>query len=282
MKRRIAGWMALLLLPALAHANCFNGQLPQPEWGQAAAASSLRLVLMQPNGQPFGAASGVVVASSGTSRDPGNRVLTAGHVVREVARVPGAWLAAWSSDGVFLGRLETVAEASPGPASRLSAHNVPGGLRSGDAAVLRMAAPSPDGARLYPAIPGLRLAQRQPTGLLVGEFRTPAGIDPGASGAGAIASDGTLLGVTAFKAIDRTASRVQLLEPDAAGGPARLIRLPEQAQGYATTLADPAILAALGQAGQVGRARGPLRLHVTVPAYVAGACVVFRAAMGPP
>ena len=282
MKRLIAGLGGLLLLPALAQASCFSGQLPQPDWGQAAAASSLRLELMQSNGQRFGSASGVVVASSGTSGDPADRVLTAGHVVREVARMPGAWLAAWSSGGVFLGRLETAAEASPGPAFRLSAHNVPGGLRFGDAAVLRMAAPSADGARLYPAIPGLRLAPRQPTGLLVGEFRTPAGIDPGASGAGVIASDGTLLGVMAFKAIERTASRVQLLEPDAAGGPPRMIRLPEQGRGYATTLADPAILAALGQAGQVGRARGPLRLHVTVPAYVAGACVVFRAAMGPP
>lgn len=279
MKRLVAG-LAALLLPYVAHANCFNGQIPHPEWGRAAAASSLRLVLMQPSGQPFGAASGVVVASSGTSGDPSNRVLTAGHVVREVAGVRGAWLAAWSSDGVFLGRLEVAAEASPGPVARLSASNFSSG-RFGGAAALRLAEPSTDGARLYPAIPGLRLAQRQPSGLLAGEFGTPAGLDPGAAGAGVIASDGTLLGVVAFKAVDRTASRVQLLEPDTAGGPARLIRLPDHAPGYATTLADPAILAALGRAGQVGRARGPLRLHVTVPAYVAGACVVFRAAMGP-
>lgn len=281
MKRAVMKRLALLaalLLPGTAQATCFDGQLPQATWAAAAAASSLRLLLMGPDGRVAGTASGVVVAASGA---PG-RVLTAGQVLRDAARTPGGWIAAWSSSGSYLGRLERAAEASPNPARRLSAQVMPSGVRAGDVAVLRMAEFSADGARLYASIPGLSLARRQPVGVLAAEVSEPAGFDPGASGAGVIGTDGRLLGIALAKATGRSAPRVDVQAGDAAGGRARNVRLPLSATAYAMPLADPAILAALGPAGDgIAQARGPLREQATIPAYAAGGCVVFRAAMGP-
>lgn len=277
--RRLA-WLAALLLPGVAQASCFEGQLPQAEWAAAAAASALRLLVTQPGGKVSATASGVVVASSGAP----NRVLTAGQVVRDAAAVPDSWIAAWSSSGRYLGRMEAAAaEASQRPAPRLSAQVTPSGVRAGDVAVLRMTQLSADGARLYGAIPGLPLAPRQPVGILAATVSDPAGLDLGAAGAGVIGENGGLLGVALPRAVGRAAPRADVQVGDAGGGRSRSVRLPLSAAAYAMPLSDPAILTALGHAGAgVAQARGPLRQRATILGYAGGGCVVFRAAMAPP
>lgn len=276
MKRSI--WLAALLLPGIAHATCFEGQLPQAEWAAAAAASSLRLVVTQPGGRVSATASGIVVAASGAP----DRVLTAGQVLRDAAAVPGGWITAWSSSGAYLGRLERAASASPRAAPRLSAQVMPSGVRVGDVVALRMTQFSDAGARLYAAIPGLPLALRQPVGVLAAEVRDPAGLDSGALGAGVIGEDGRLLGVALPRPVGRAAPRVDVQAGDVAGGRSHSVRLPLSATAYAMPLSDPALLAALGRAGAgIAQARGPLRERATIPAYAGGGCVVFRAAMGP-
>ena len=269
-------------LPMAARASCFDGQLPPAPWARAAARSAVRLALLRPDGRAFGSASGVVVARSGDAADPRNRILTAAHVLRDLASVPGAMLGIFDSDGVFLGTGQAAAAAAPGPAFGLRDRAVPAGLRFGDIAVLRMAASSPDGTALFAAIPGLLLARRQPAGLLRGDVSDPGGVDPGVSGAGVLGRDGALLGVMAAKLDDPAVPQVAVRAGDPGGGGQVVLMLPRHAVGYATPIADPTILAALGRAGQaVRRADGPVRASVLSPGFPRGACVVFRAIMGP-
>ena len=267
--RRWALLAALVLAPASVRASCFDGQMTQAAWSAAAASSTLRLVAMRADGKALGSASGVVVAGSGAPA----RVLTAGQVARDAA---GGWIAAWSSSGAYLGRLERAAESAPRPVARLSARAMPPGVRGGDIAVLRMAQSSADGARLYAAIPGLPLAPRQPAGLLTADVTDPGGVDAGASGAGVIGADGRLLGVLLARAAGRATPRV-----DVRAG-LRTVRLPLRALAFAMPLADPAVLAALGPAGAgIAQARAAPQQPATILGYAGGGCVVFRAAMGP-
>lgn len=277
--------LALLFAAAVsgpaAAAGCFDGQLPPAPWAAIAAQASVRVMLVRADGRPFGAASGVVVAGSGTASDANNRLLTAGHVVRDLRAQPGGWIAIYSSAGIYLGTATSVALGSPGPAFGLVGAVQPGGLHFGDVAVLRMSAFTPEGAPAFAAIAGLKLAQAQPPGLLRGAVSVPAGIDPGVSGAGVIGPDGGLLGVMAFKEVD-AAPLVEVLAGRDDGGGRMRLRLPRHAVAYATPLADGAILAALNAAGrQVKRSSRPWRVQVLVPAYLKGACVAFRAVMGP-
>ncbi len=158
------------------------------------------------------------------------------------------------------------------------------GLRFGDAAVLHMAAFAPGGEAAYAAIAGVPLAPLQPRALLAGRFAEPAGIDHGVSGAGVVA-DGAIVGVIAFKALDRDMPAVSVTAGDAARpAPAasRTVRLPRQADGFAQPVIDPTLLAALGAAGQsVGQARATAPLAVFVPGFVSSTCIAFRATMRP-
>ncbi len=278
----LLGLLLALGLPAAAGASCFDGQFPPMRWAAAAASSAVRLVLTQPDGRAFGVASGVVVARSGDAADPRNRLLTAGHVLRDVASVPGSVLAVYGSDGALLGTARAAAAAAPGPAFGLRDRAAPSGLRFGDIAVLRMQAFAPGGAGRFAAIPGLRLAPAQSAGLLRGDVADPAGVDPGVSGAGVLGRDGRLLGIMAAKLDDPSVQQVSVLAGDPSGLGGVVLNLPLHAIGYATPIADPLILAALGRAGaQVRQARAPLRPSVLIPGYPRGACVVFRAVMGP-
>jgi hypothetical protein len=261
-------------------ATCFDGQLPPAAWADAAALAAVRLVAALPDGHPFVNASGMVVAHSGMP----NRILTAAHVARTMQERPGAWLAVYSSRGFYLGRASLAARAAPGPAFGLAGGGDAVGLRFGDAAVLRMSAFAPGGSAAYAAITGLPLGARQPRGLLEGVFSVPAGVDHGVSGAGVVA-DGAIVGVMVFKALNPAMPAVPVRGGDAGpawAGPPRAIRLPRRATGYAQPVIDGTVLAGLGAAGRaVGgpRAAGPL--SVFVPGYVQGACIGFRARMGP-
>ncbi len=278
--------LALLFVAAAAAsspaaATCFDGQIPPAPWAAAAARAAVRVMLVRADGRPFGAASGVVVAGSGTTSDANDRLLTAGHVVRDLRAQPGGWIAIYDSAGIYLGTATSAALGSPGPAFGLVGAVQPGGLHFGDVAVLRMSAFTPEGAPAFAAIAGLPLARAQPPGLLRGEVSVPAGIDPGVSGAGVIGPDGGLLGVMAFKEKD-DAPPVEVLAGRDDGGGRMRVRLPRHAVAYATPLADRAILAALNAAGRrVARGSRPWRAQVLVPAYLKGACVAFRAVMGP-
>ena len=281
MRRAAAVAVAVMLglggMPVAA-ATCFDGQLPAAPWAEAAAQAAVRLVAALPDGRPFARASGMVVAGSGQP----NRIITAAHVARTLQEQRGAWLAVYSSRGQYLGRATLAAQAAPGPAFGLVGAGAIG-LRFGDAAVLRMAGFSPEGAAAYAAIAGVRLGAHQPRGLLKGVFSVPAGVDHGVSGSGVVA-DGAIVGVMAFKGLDPTMPAVPVRGGDdsAWAGPPRSIRLPRQSVGYAQPVIDTAILAGLGAAGQVvGGARTGGPLNVFVPGYVQGACVGFRASMGP-
>ena len=268
--------------PARA-ATCFDGQVPNAPWGPQAAEAAVRLIASLPNGQAFAAASGMVVAGSAQAAGE-NRILTAAHVARTLGEHPGAWLAVFSSRGMYLGRADLAAHAAPGPAFGLVANDNFIGLRFGDAAVLRMAAFAPGGAAAYSAIAGVPLAPQQPRGLLEGRFVTPAGIDHGVSGAGVV-SDGAIVGVMAFKAQDHAMPAVSVAAGDAtSAAPAarRTVRLPREAEGFAQPVIDPSLLAALGTAGQtVAHIRAVAPLAVFVPGFIKNACVGFRATMKP-
>ncbi len=279
----------LLATHAAAAATCFDGQMPPAPWARRAAQAAVRLLLLGRDGQPFGVASGIVVAGSGDAADPRNRILTAGHVLRDLAGPAGAGpvggagtLAVYGSDGRLLGAAQAEAAAAPGPAFGLRDRAPPSGLRFGDVAVLRMQAFAADGAARFAAIAGVRLAQRQPGGLLRGDFYQPAGIDPGVSGAGVLGRDGALIGVMAAKLDDPAVARVAVAARDPDGGAPITLLLPLHAVGYATPIADRAVLAALGRAGRaVDPPAGPLRARVVVPGFPRGACVAFVAVMGP-
>ncbi len=274
---------ALALTGGAVHAaTCFDSQLPPAPWAEAAAEAAVRLVAATADGHAFAYASGMVVADSGRP----NRILTAAHVMRIVREHPGAWLAVYSARGQYLGRALLVAQAAPGPAFGLGGggHGDARGLRLGDAAVLEMAGFAPGGEAAYAAIAGLKLAPRQPRGLLEGVFATPAGVDHGVSGAGVVV-DGAIVGVMVFKARDVTmvAHAVRGGDAEAAWpGAPRAISLPREATGYAQPVTDTTLLARLGAAGRgVSLASGADRLAVFVPAFVHGACIGFRARMGP-
>jgi hypothetical protein len=285
MRHRVAAILlaGLALASPARAATCFDGQLPAVPWAARAAAAAVRLVAALPDGKPFAAASGMVVADSA---GPGgrNRILTAAHVARTLQDQPGAWLAVFSSDGRYLGRAALAARAAPGPAFGLAGSNDVVGLRFGDAAVLEMTGYAPDGAAAFTAIAGMPLAPRQPRALLQGRFATPAGIDHGISGAGVIA-DGAIVGVMAFKAQDKAMPVVQVVAGDAARpppAPGRTIHLPREAHGYAQPVIGASLLAALGAAGRaVQRTRATAPLSVFVPGFISNACIGFRATMGP-
>ncbi len=266
--------------PARA-STCFDGQLPHAQWAATAAEAAVRLVAALPDGRSFANASGMVVAGSGAS-DGTNRILTAAHVARTLTEHPGAWLAVFSSTGRYLGRAELAARAAPGPAFGLAGGLDVVGLRFGDAAVLQMSGFAPGGAAAYAAIAGVPLAPRQPRALLQGEFATPAGIDHGVSGAGVV-TDGGIVGVMAFKALDRAMPQVAVQAGDADSATAsRRVRLPREAEGFAQPVIDHSLLAALGAAGRtVQRVRSTAPAPVFVPGFVSNACVGFRATMGP-
>ena len=272
--------LAVAVVPARA-ATCFDGQLVRAPWAEIAARAAVRLVAALPDGQPFASASGMVVAGSG---GPANRILTAAHVARTLQERSGAWLAVYSSRGRYLGRATLAARAAPGPAFGLAGGGDAIGLRFGDAAVLEMSAYAPGGAAAYAAIAGVRLAAVQPRGLLEGVFAAPAGVDHGVSGSGVVA-DGAIVGVVAFKALDRAMPMVATQGGDAERPwPARgrIVRLPRQATGYAQPVIDATVLGGLGAAGRaVGGARSAGRLAVFVPGFVQGACIGFRAVMAP-
>ncbi len=174
------------------------------------------------------------------------------------------------------------AAAAPGPAFGLHDPAAPAGLRFGDLAVLRLGSSPPQGAARFAAIPGMPLSRRQPGGLLRGDVADPAGVDPGVSGAGVLRPDGTLLGIMAAKLDDPAVSKISILAGDPNGIGQVALRLPVHAVGYATPISDPTILAALGRAGQwVRQTDAPMHARVLVPGYPRGACVVFRAVMGP-
>jgi len=267
--------------PRARAATCFDGQVPAAAGAEAAAQAAVRLVAALPDGRPFARASGMVVAGSGGGA---NRILTAAHVARTLQEQPGAWLAVYSSRGRYLGRAGLAARAAPGPAFGLAGGGGATGLRFGDAAVLEMVAFAPGGAAAYAAIAGMPLAVRQPRGLLQGVFATPAGVDHGVSGAGVVA-EGAIVGVMAFKALDRAMPTVPVRAGDdeaGGAGPSRTVHLPRQAVGYAQPVTDASLLASLGAAGRsVSGARTAQRLAVFVPGFVQGACVGFRASMGP-
>lgn len=274
--------MALVLWlagPPARAATCFDGQLPSAPWAETAARSAVRLVAALPDGQPFAHASGIVVADSGRP----NRILTAAHVARTLQEHSGAWLAVYSSRGEYLGRAGLAARAAPGPAFGLKGGGAVG-LRFGDAAVLDMIGFAPGAATAYAGIPGVPLAARQPRGLLKGEFSIPAGVDHGVSGAGVVA-DGRIVGIMAFKALDRSMPNIPVRGGDDGPDPAAgtlTVSLPRQAVGYAQPVIDSTILAGLGPAGRVvAGARTSATLGVFVPGFVKGACVGFRASMGP-
>ncbi len=267
-------------VPAQA-STCFDGQLPRAEWAAKAAEAAVRLVAALPDGRSFANASGMVVAASGGNAGP-NRILTAAHVARTLTEHPGAWLAVYSSAGRYLGRADLAARAAPGPAFGLGGGLDVVGLRFGDAAVLQMTAFAPGAAAAYAAIAGLPLAPRQPRALLQGEFATPAGIDHGVSGAGVVA-DGSIIGVMAFKALDRAMPVVAVQAGDADSASAsRRVRLPREAEGFAQPVIDHSLLAALGAAGRtVQRVRSTAASPVFVPGFISNACIGFRATMGP-
>jgi len=274
---------ALALASPARAATCFDAQLPATPWGAQAAAAAVRLIAALPDGRPFAAASGMVVAGSGGANGS-NRILTAGHVARTLTEHAGAWLGVYSSSGRYLGRAVLAARAAPGPAFGLAGSGRVVGLRFGDAAVLEMAGFAPDGAAAYADIAGMPLAPRQPRALLQGNFALPAGIDHGVSGAGVVA-DGAIVGVMAFKALDKTMPSIAIAAGDAlhpAPAPARRVRLPREAQGFAQPVIDASLLAALGVAGRaVGRDRATAPLAVYVPGYISNACIGFRATMRP-
>jgi hypothetical protein len=273
---------ATLAAPARA-ATCFDAQLPQTPWAAQAAAAAVRLVASLPDGRPFASASGMVVAGSAAT-DGHNRILTAAHVARTLQEHSGAWLAVFSSGGRYLGRAGLAAHAAPGPAFGLAGSDDVVGLRFGDAAVLEMLAFAPGGEATYAAIAGVPLAAHQPRALLQGQFARPAGVDHGVSGAGVVA-DGTIIGVMAFKAQDKSMPAVRIAGGDAARpppAPSRTIKLPREAQGFAQPVIDPSLLAALGGAGRaVEHARAMAPLAVFVPGFISNACIGFRATMAP-
>jgi hypothetical protein len=268
------------IAPAQA-STCFDGQLPRAQWAATAAEAAVRLVAALPDGRSFANASGMVVAGSGGAAGQ-NRILTAAHVARTLTEHPGAWLAVFSSAGRYLGRADLAARAAPGPAFGLGGGLDVVGLRFGDAAVLQMTAFAPGGAAAYAAIAGLPLAPRQPRALLQGQFATPAGIDHGVSGAGVVA-DGNIIGVMAFKALDRAMPVVAVQAGDADSASAsRRVRLPREAEGFAQPVIDHSLLAALGAAGRtVQRVRSTAASPVFVPGFISNACIGFRATMGP-
>jgi hypothetical protein len=282
MRRALALLTVLLALNAPARAaTCFDGQLPQAGnsgWAEQAAQAAVRLVAASPDGRPFVSASGMVVANSGSP----NRILTAAHVVRALGEQRGAWLAVYSSRGVYLGSARLAARAAPGPAFGLVGGGDAVGLRFGDAAVIEMDAFAPRAAALYAGIAGVPLAPIQPRALLEGLFADPAGVDHGVSGSGVVA-DGAIVGVMAFKALDREMPSVAVLGGDAgAAGGQRSVQLPLQAIGYAQPVIDAGLLAGLGAAGRaVGKDRAGGTLSVFVPGFVKNACVAFRASMRP-
>ncbi len=273
---------ALLAAPPAGAATCFDGQLPPAAWAETAARAAVRVVAALPDGRSFANASGIVVADSGDDAHATNRILTAAHVADLARAYAGAWLAVYSSRGLYLGRAEVTARASPGPAFGLAGREAIG-LRFGDAAVLAMTAFVPGGRAAYAAITGVKLAPRQPRGLLRGDFSVPAGIDHGVSGSGVVA-DGQIVGVIAAKELDDTMRTVTVRGGDARDGTAtpRPARLPRQATGYAQPVIDTGLLAGLGRAGRtVTRFRGTGRLAVFVPGFVQDVCVGFRASLGP-
>ncbi len=269
---------ALLAAPHARAASCFDGQLPQAAWADAAAQSAVRLVAALPDGRPFATASGMVVAGSGAP----NRILTAAHVVRTLDEHQGAWLAVYSSRGLYLGKARLAARAAPGPAFGLAGGGDAAGLRFGDAAVIEMAGFAPGAAAAYARIPGMPLARAQPRALLEGVFAKPAGVDHGVSGAGVVA-DGAIVGVMAFKALDQTMKMIPVSAGDAsAKGGRRTVQLPREATGYAQPVIDAGLLAGLGAAGRtVGKERGTLAGPVFVPGFIKNACIGFRGSMGP-
>ncbi len=277
---------AALLTPLAAQAaSCFDGQLPAgTPWAEAAAQAAVRLVAALPDGRPFATASGMVVAGSGSP----NRMLTAEHVVRTLGEHKGAWLAVYSSRGRYLGRARLSAHAAPGPAFGLNLGGDAVGLRFGDAAVIEMAGFAPGAAAAYAAIAGLPLAAAQPRAMLEGVFAAPAGVDHGVSGAGVVA-DGQIVGVMAFKAVDKSMPLVSINAGDAVaplkpGGPAgrRAVRLPREATGYAQPVIDGTLLAGLGEAGRaVGKERATDPIAVFVPGFIKNACIGFRGRMHP-
>jgi hypothetical protein len=287
-------WRAALLIAALMPApparaeSCFDGQLPggpaDAAWAETAARAAVRLVAALPDGRPFANASGIVVAGSG----PPNRIVTAAHVVRVLSERRGAWLAVFSSRGVYLGRAQLAAQAAPGPAFGLANNGDAAGLRFGDAAVIEIVAFAPGAAAVYAGIAGVPLAHAQPRGLLEGMFAAPAGVDHGVSGSGVVA-EGGLVGVMAFKALDPSMPLVAVTGGDAAhqlppGAAAhrRTVRLPRQSVGYAQPMLDTALLAGLGAAGRaVGSRRAAGPVAVFVPGFVKDACVGFRGLMRP-
>lgn len=280
---RLAGpLLALALIHPAGAATCFDGQWPALRWARGASRAAVRLVLTRADGSAFGVASGAVVASSGDAADPGNRILTAGHVLRDLASVPDSRLAVYGSDGAFLGTAGAAAKAAPGPAFGLKDKAPPPGLRFGDIAVLRIVTFAPDSASRFAAIPGLRLARAQPAGLLRGDVADPAGVDPGVSGAAVLSGDGRLLGIMAAKLDDPSVAQVSIPAGDPNGGGPLWLTLPAHAVGYATPITDPLILNALGRAGAgVRPASAPVHGRMLIPGYPRGACVVFRAEMGP-
>lgn len=272
---------ALALATQARAATCFDGQLPRTQWAATAAEAAVRLVAALPDGRSFANASGMIVAGSGGAGGT-NRILTAAHVARTLTEHPGAWLAVFSSAGRYLGRADLAARAAPGPAFGLGGGLDVVGLRFGDAAVLQMTGFAPGGGAAYAAIAGVPLAPRQPRALLEGQFATPAGIDHGVSGAGVVA-DGSIVGVMAFKALDRAMPDVAVQAGDADSATAsRRVRLPREAEGFAQPVIDRSLLAALGAAGRaVQRVRSTAPSPVFVPGFVGNACIGFRATMGP-
>jgi hypothetical protein len=283
MRHRLAALIVatVAFAPPARAATCFDGQLPSAPWAARAAEAAVRLVAALPDGRPFAFASGMVVAGSGGAGG-GNRILTAAHVARTLQDYPGAWLAVYSSGGRYLGRADLAARAAPGPAFGLAGNDGVTGLRFGDAAVLHMVGFAPGAEAAYAAIAGVPLAPLQPRALLEGRFVQPAGIDHGVSGAGVVA-DGAIVGVIAFKALDKNMPAVSVAARDAARPAApRTVRLPRQADGFAQPVIDPALLAALGAAGQsFEHARATAPLAVLVPGFVSSTCVAFRATMRP-
>lgn len=229
--------------------------------------------------------SGFVMADSDGGEGPSaRRILTARHVVSPGVH-PARVIGVLDSDGTFLGTAEIVTETTRKKAEASDGSVMPGS----DMAVLKMKSFNRTPA-VYAAIPGVSLAPYQEGHIMSGLFRTPGGIEHGASGAPALDNQGNVVGVTIRAGNDlqgavevRRSVGVGRMVRDYEKGGFRQVQgsmsLPYRAMGYVEPVTDQAILDALGPAG-----RGISRMAhaddtetaVTIPSYPMENCVVYQ------
>ena len=269
-------------------ASCFAAGRGEAEWEARAAAAVVQVIRITPEGVSIG--SGIVIRNSNQIPGGTNAIITAMHVIDGAANgAPNTALGIIGTSGDPIGWAEVVARGhlTRGREGRW-VHNV---VERGDVAVLRIRGFAPNGERTFQRIEGVDVAPAMNTRVMQATVSTPAGTNPGISGAAALDPEGRTYGVVVRRSAEtptvgnwtvrglRHQGTDPMRAPPASGPRAsKTTVLPTSSTTYVEPLLHPEVLAALGGAASEVSVidGGGQTVETLFMGFPGGVCVTYR------